>query len=349
MSFILTNLVVLVVAACGFWWLSGYDSRVTGENPRLDFAGRALRCGIALLFVEVAFYHLWQYRQHGDRVAGIIYLACTLPLALIWAGCVSEMLARGVHRLIDPEDDREFDPGAHVRELDRIADLIRSGRKDEAIQQCEKLKTTGEISPSVLEMTLEYLGVPQKNSRLLKPLTEADRLKSEGRFREAELILTSLMMKDPRDVETAMMLMRLYAQDMHRPEKAGEVLRLLEKQPHVSPAYFEFARRSISEWNRPAPKKTVVEAQPESIDEMLARGYFGTVIENLEQKIAEQPQDFDLRLKLAEVYAIHCGDLSRAEKIGREIDTLGHFSPEQVQHARTRIREWREARKRAGH
>ena len=272
------------------------------------------------------------------------YLVFSLPLALLWFGCISELFAHGFHRMIDPEDDREFDRKKGLREMDVIGGLIRSGRKDEAIQLCQMLKQTGDVSPSVLEMTLEHLGVPQPGVRRPRPLIEADRLRSEGRSQEAELILNSLLAQNPRNLDAAMMLMRLYAQDLHRPERAREVLRALEAQPHLPSAHLEFARRSIGEWASGKPRAEEVAVQPESIDELLAQGYFGTAIEILEQKIKEQPRDFDLRLTLAKVYARHCGDDLQAKKIVQQIETNPAFSPEQKQSARPKLEEWRKAR-----
>ena len=124
-------------------------------------------------------------------------------------------------------------------------------------------------------------------------------------------------------------------EDMHRSDKASEVLRSLEQQPNIARAHIEFARRSIDEWSHPPAKEVVVEAQPESLDELLANGYFGTAIEILEQKTKEQPQDFDLWLKLAETQAQHCGNINRAEKIIQQIEANPAFSPEQIQLARS--------------
>ena len=346
MFFILANLVVLASTACVSWWLSGYDPRVTGHNEKLDSLRRSVRCGITLFLVEAAFYCLWQYRQSNDPASGMAYLVFALPLTLVWSGCISELFAHGFDRLIDPEDDREFDPKKGLREMDVIGDLIRSGQKDKAIQLCQMLKRTGDVNPAVLEMTLEHLGVPQKSVQRPKPLIEADCLRAQGRFRDAELILNSLLAQNPRNLDAAMMLMRLYAQDLHRPEKAGEVLKALEQQPHVPAAHLEFARRSIGEWDQGKPQTENIEVQPESMDELLARGYFGTAIEILEQKIEEQPQDFDLRLTLAEVYARHCGDDLRARKIVQQIEASSAFSPEQKLSAWPKLEEWRKARTR---
>jgi predicted Zn-dependent protease len=174
-------------------------------------------------------------------------------------------------------------------------------------------------------------------------LVEAYRLRSQGKLNEAEAMLNSLLAENPAHVDAALMLMRLYAEDMRRSDKAYEVLRSLERQPHIPSAHIEFARRSINEWSHPRAKKVVVEAQPEALDEMLAKGYFGTAIEVLEQKIKEQPSNFDLWLKLAETHGQHCGNRKRAEKIIQQMEANSAFSPEQIQFARTKLKEWREA------
>jgi len=342
--FVLVNLVVLAVAADVAWWLSGYDPGLTGQNEKLDSLRRSIRCGITLFLVEMAFYCLWQFWRYKDPTSGVAYLVFSLPLAFVWFNCISELFAHAFHRMIDPEDDRDFDRKEGLREMDVIGDLIRSGRKDEAIRLCEMLKRTGGVNPSVLEMTLENLGVPQPHFQQPKPLLEADHLRSQGKFQEAELILESLLAQNPRNLDAAMMLMRLYAQDLHRPEKAEAVLRALEQQPHISPAHLDFARRSILDWHQGKPRAEAVEAQPESLTELLARGYFGTAIEMLEQKIKEQPQDFDLRLTLAEVFARHCADDHRAKKIVQEIENNPAFSPEQKKSAWPKPEEWRKAR-----
>jgi thioredoxin-like negative regulator of GroEL len=227
-----------------------------------------------------------------------------------------------------------------------IASLVKNGRREEAVQLCQMLKESGDVSILALETTLEHLGVKQESVQKPKPLTEAYHLRLQGQFREAESILKPLLAEDPRNMDAAMMLMRVYAQDLHRPHKAVEILQALEKQPYISPAHVEFARRSIGEWSHAKPKPEKVDAPPESIDELLAQGYLGTVIEILEQKIKEQPGDFDLRIKFAEVYGQHCGDVHRAGKIVREIEAHPSFSPEQIQKARAKLDEWRKARAR---
>ena len=147
-----------------------------------------------------------------------------------------------------------------------------------------------------------------------------------------------------------MMLMRLYVQDVRRSDKAAKVLRSLEQQPHIPSAHLEYARyarRSIVEGRQRNPKPAAV-ALPESVDELLAGGYLGTAIGMLEGKIKERPADFGLWLKLAEAHGRHAGDLRRAEKIVRQIESNRSFSAEQCQIAQARLKEWRAGEKAEG-
>ncbi|MEJ0091103.1 MAG: tetratricopeptide repeat protein [Limisphaerales bacterium] len=331
MPLLYVNLIVLAIAALFFWWLSGYDTKLTGENQTADRWRRGVRCGLTLLVLEVI---LW-------RPPTVILLI--VILALIWAGCLAELAARGFHWLIDSTDKRAFDPAKHLRELDAVGVLIRKGKKAEAIQLCKILKEAGEVDLLALELTLEHLGVPQKSAAKPRPLSEASRLRSQGKFAGAETILKSLLRKNPANVDAALLLIRLYAQDLRRMDLAMKVLEALEQQPHVSSGQTDFARRSIGEWCQGKPKAQKVEAPPEFIDELLAQSYFGTALEILEQKIGGQPDDFDSWLKFAEAHALHCNNFNRAEKIVREIAANPVFTSEQIQLAKTKLEEWREA------
>jgi tetratricopeptide (TPR) repeat protein len=332
------HLAALAFVGLAFWWLSGYDAKVTGGDKMEDFIRRAIRCGITLPLVGLLFV------LPGTVLVVRMLLVIGWMLALIWAGCVAELFARGFHHLVDPADEREFDPDKGLRDLDLIASLVKNGRREEAVQLSRKLRESGEVSVLLLETRLEHLGIKLERVQKPRPLTDAYHLRMQGRFQEAESILKPLLAEDPRNVDAAMMLMRIYAEDLRQPQKATEILEALAKQPHVSPAHIEFAYRSIGEWSPGKPQPETVDAPPESIDEMLVQGYLGTVIEILEQKIEEQPRDLDLRLKLAEVYSQHCGDVHRAEKIVRQIETSPGFTPEQAQNARTKLGELRKAR-----
>jgi thioredoxin-like negative regulator of GroEL len=344
MLFLFWNFVVLAFTIPVSWWLSGYDPKLTGEKEQQDFIRRAIRCGLTWFLVELAFWCLWRCWRYDDRASGMAYLIFMVPLALIWCGCLAELCAQAFHQLVDPEDRRRFDPNKNRRDLDMLATLFQSGRKDEAILLCQMLRESGDVSVATLDTMLEHLGVKPDRTPKPRPLIEAFRLRGLGKLNEAESLLNSLLMKNPADVDAALMLMRLYVQDMSRGDKAHEVLRSLEQQPHVARDHIEFARRSIEEWSRPGKKEEVVETQPESVDELLARGYFGTAIEVLEQMTREQPADFDSWLKLAETHARHCGHIKQAEKIIHHIKANPAFSPEQIQLAAAKLKEWREAK-----
>ena len=343
---ILLNIGVLALVAGGAWWLTGRDKTAGGESKRGHYFTRALRC-VAVWFLAAVF--VWFVEQPGMGFAGIPFLIILpVSIALILRSSVSELLAHGFLRLIDPtlHDDRPLDPGKSRRYMDTIAHLIQNGRRDEAIKLCEELKQSGEVDIVTLETTLEFLGVKQERAQTPKPLVAAAGLRAQGKFAEAEQLLKSLLAQNLPDTGAAMMLMRLYAQDLRQPGKAHEVLRQLEKQPHVSASHIEFARHSIDEWSKPKPETvgTVVQPQAESIDDLLAQGFFGTAIERLEEKIKAQPGDFAVRLKLAEVHAVHCNNFQRAEKIIRQMETDANFNPQQIESARAKLKEWREAK-----
>ena len=342
MPAIVTTITAIVFTALAAWWLSGYDTKVTGENRQEDFIRRAARCGITFILLAVLCW------LPGVMQALPMVLFIGGLLALVWCGCVVELFARWFHHLIDPEDKREFDPDKHLRDLDQVASLIKHGRKEEAIQMCWALEESGEVSVLALETMLEHLGVKPGQARKPRPLVEAHRLRSEEHFPEAEAVLVSLLKENLANVDAAMMLMRLYAEDLHRPDQAKAVLQVLAAQPHVPSTHIDYARRSIAEWSRGKSGPEAVAAPPESMEELLAHGYFGTAIEILERKIKEQPRDFESRIKLAEIHGRHCGNIPQARKIVREIEINPGFTPEQIQTARTKLEEWKAGRPQSG-
>jgi tetratricopeptide (TPR) repeat protein len=336
----LTNILLLALGVLAMWWLSGFDPRVTGENRRKDFIRRMTRCLATAILLAIFF------GPNPVRVGyAFVPLILIIPPAvgILWAGCLANLFARGFHRLLDADDRRTFDAGKSARAADQVASLLASGRREEAVQLCESLKQSGGADALVLDTLLARAGIPQANFQKPAPLAEAHRLRSEGKLSEAETILQSLLAENPSNVDAALMLMRLYVQDLHRSDKAAEVLRSLEKQPHIPPAHLEYARRSIVEWaqRKPAPAAAPL---PESVEELLAGGYVGTAIEMLERQLEQQPGDFDLWLKLAEAHGRHAGNVRRAEKIIQKIESRRGFSAEQIQLAKARLKEWREAK-----
>ena len=342
---ILFNIALLTGIALGTWLLTGRDKTFGGESKHSHHLTRAIRT-IAVVFLSAAF--IWFAEAPGFGYGGIpILIILPMGIALVLRSSLSEVFTHGFLGMIDPalHDTREFDPKKARRYQDAIAHLIHNGRRDEAIKLCEELKQSGEVDLVTLENTLEFLGVKQDRAPA-KPLGEAGRLRLGKKFDQAEQLLRSLLLKNPADEGAALMLMRLYAEDLHQPERALEVLRALEKQPHASRDHIEFARQSIGEWSRPKPPPipaSAIPPQAESVDEFLAQGSYGTAIEMLEGRINAQPEDFELQLKLAEVYAVHCKNLMRAEKIISQIERSAKFSPQQIATARAKFKEWHTA------
>jgi predicted Zn-dependent protease len=337
---ILVNIILVALAALTLWWLSGFDPKVTGENRKADMRRRAVRCAATVILLWFFF------GPNAVRVGpAFIPLILIIPpsLGLLWCGSLAALFARGFHRLIDHADNREYDPNQSARDLDRVASLLKSGRHEEAAQLCETLKQSGDANILVLETMLARAGIRQDDFKQPKPLVEAHRLRADGKFAEAETVLKSLLAENSSNVDAALMLMRLHVQDLRRSDKAAEVLRSLESQPHIPATHLEYARRSINEWGqrKSAPASA---ALPESVDELVTCGYLGTAIEILERKIKEQPKDFDLWLKLAEAHGLHSGNIHRAGKIVQQIESNRIFSAEQIQLAKAKLKEWSEAK-----
>ncbi|HEU6446924.1 MAG TPA: tetratricopeptide repeat protein [Verrucomicrobiae bacterium] len=321
------------------WLLSGQSSSLI-VSRKTELARRGIRCAVTLLFVEAG---LWILRHDLGLIGLLFFLAvAVLPLMLMWGGAVTELLAGIFHDLVDSNDNREFDPDKRMRDMDAIAQLIREGRKDAAIQLCRELKKSGDASVMAMDTILEQLGVPQTSDRPANPLLQADQLRKYGQFQEAQLILKSLLFKNPANVEAAAMLARLYAQDMKQSDKARTVLEHLKKQPHISEGHLEFIARSIYEWENPPPKEVAEEKLPDSVDELIAKRYFGTAIELLEQQIQAQPESFDLRLRLAEAQCVHCNNFSGAEKIVKQMESEERFSRAQIRSAYAKLKEWKQ-------
>jgi hypothetical protein len=342
MFLILANIGVLLLVALVAWWLSWYDPKVIGVNDRKDLGRRGLRCGVTLLLAQVAMWNQWQFTLFGHREDGEMYLVSSLALAVLWGSCVTALLSRAFQWLVQPGNQLDRDIDQSQRDLDTLARLVRNGHRKEAIQLCLKLKKSGGTSVLALETILEHLGISQPNHvRQHDPLVEASHLRQEGKFSEAEALLKSLLSRNPDNVDAAMMLIRLYAQELHHPGKAQKVLRALEKRAHVSRGHTDFARRSIEEWSHDQPEPEPEPVLPESIEELLAQGHLGTAIERMEKQVSEQPEDFDLRMRLAGVHAELCGSLNNAEAVVKQIEENPAFSPEQIKTARSRLADWR--------
>jgi hypothetical protein len=87
MKLLFVGILVGTSALC--WWLSGYDTMVTGEDWAADFRRRAMRCGVTPLLISTCLISPW------------IFIAATVLIGVIWAGCISELFARGLYTLME--------------------------------------------------------------------------------------------------------------------------------------------------------------------------------------------------------------------------------------------------------
>lgn len=343
---ILINLGILAVIAAGAWWVTGLDKSVSGESKRGHHLTRGLRTGVIVLLASI---FLWFLEQPDLGYGGVpILIIIPLCMGLVLRSALSEMFAGGFLGLLDPtlHDHRQFDPHVAQRYQDTIARLIHTGRHDEAIKLCEELKKSGEVPLVTLENTLEFLGVKQSHPSAARPLLEASRMRAAGDYEGAERLLRSLLYQNPADEGAALMLIRVYAQDLREPELARKVLDEFAQQPRVSAGHVEFARRSLDEWLNPSPLTTEQPIDPpavesQSIDELLAQGSLGTAVERLLAQIREEPRNLRLRLRLAEVYAVNCENLVKAEKIIFQIIHSPGVSADITSYAQARLEEWR--------
>jgi tetratricopeptide (TPR) repeat protein len=336
------NLVVLAVVAAATWWLTGLDKNHAGESKRGHYFTRSLRT-IAVVFLVAVMLAL----MAGGGAGGVpLLLIAPVGIALLLRSSVAEIFTQGILRLIDPgaHDHRPVDPHAAQRHRDAIAYLIHHGQTDAAIKLCEELKLSGELDAATLENTLEFLGVKPERTAVERPVNQAARLRMAGKLTEAEALLKKLLTQNPADAGAAMLLLRLYAEDLRQPDRAWELWHKLKQQARIPATHLEFARRSISEWSAPAKVKvaTTAAASSESVNDLLAQGFLGSAIELLEAHIREQPTDLDLRLKLAEIHARRCSNLPRAEKLIRALASEKIFSLEQLEIAQAQLKEWRE-------
>lgn len=356
----LTIPLILAFTSALTWWLSGYDSQVTGENRVKDIKRRALRCGATLLLVAIGI----TAATGGGRFGGFVLIALVVPLGILWTGCVSDLLARGFHGLVDSSDSREFDPKELTRELDRLAELVQGGRNDEAINLCATLRKSAEGSALALDTTLfrVYDGLLAGSAFATPLLVEAQMAYESGHCLLAESRLNQLLKSAPGNLKAGMLLIRLYARNLHNRNRAQAVLRSFEERDETPPGFVDYARQRLNEWLDPAPERPpgiegiqsvlvagklfeppeeVIDPKTASVAELLKAGHLGTAIERLETSVKERPQDFDLRLQLAEAYGRYCCNLSRASEIVAKIEAYPTFRPDQVRVAKAKLREWR--------
>lgn len=336
----------ITLAAALTWWLSGYDTQVTGENKKEDLIRRSIRCGISLVLLTTAAFDPF------------IVIPVALILAFLWVGCGAEFLWRVFHHLVDPEDERPFDVKEIERHTDHLAELIRQGRNREALEFCTRLEQSGPVSLQAVETmahrlyheTLESIG----RSPFLKEIVL---WREHKQFAHAESQLQEQLARQPDNWAAILLLARIYAEDLGQPNRALAMVDPANKPSPLPRQFLKFARQSINEWSETASKQAQIESRPEldrlraarqgeppvkeiSINELLNSGQLATAIEHLENAVKEQPQDAELWLKLAEAHAVYCADPAQAAKVIRRMAATSKFTPEEMETARASLKEW---------
>ena len=347
--------IVLGAAALLAWWLSGYDSRVTGENRAADLTRRLIRCGVTLFLVSVA-------------LAGMVFfcIPVAVVLAVYWAGCVSELFARGFHGLIDSVDNRELDGKALTRQLDQLSALVQEERNEEAIQLCARLRDSAQGSALAIEAMLFRVYdrmFADERLRSTSSLANVFALLDQKRYAETEIRLNQLLVREPRNTAAYLVLIRLYARELQNENSAHALIERLAKRGWLPPAFVEYARHCLGGWLKPVTsgikanegvesllveRKTpevpdpAVEEPESTIADLLAAGRLGTAIELLETRVRHRPDDFEAWLMLAEAHGRYCCNLERARETVRRIEMNGAFNPQQIREAQAKLQEWRE-------
>lgn len=347
----LANVLFIVIGTAIAWWLSGYDARVTGANPKEDLVRRAVRCGITLVLLAMA------------TLNGFVAIFVFLCLGILWAGCGAEFVSHQFHKLMDPEDKREFDAKEGSRKLDLLAQLLREGRNTEALDLCQRLEKSGEASPLTIDATLHRLYQEALDSiSTAGSLAEIRRLCEAKRFDQAELQLKQIIAGQPQNWPAMLLLMRIYAEGLSQPAKALALLQPVGKQPGLHPAFAKYARKSIEGWSKAAVEDRVesfsTPHNPDtapfaqtadvevSVDELLKSGRLTAAIEYLEKETAAHPQNFELWLKLAEAHAVYCRDINRAGKIIRSMELSSKFTPQEMGQVKATLKAWQAAAQR---
>ena len=345
------NLFLVALVTSVAWWLSGYDTKLTGEDEKADLRRRLVKCAITAVLIGIAAF--------GNRFVAVPIFA---SLGIYWARCGAEFGSQQFHKLIDPQDDRPFDPRHAEQGLEKFAQLVQQGRTREALDLCQQLEHSRDVSALGLETAVHRFYQDTLDSIAISPvLLEARRLRELRQFSEAESQLKSILASQPDNAAAILMLMRVYAEDMEQPGRAQALIEPADqRQPRLHPAFMKYAQKSIQERSRagvgkaadgqppisaaatqPHPQALVTEV---SVDELLKGGQLSTAVELLENATRQEPDNFDVWMKLAEVHAVYCADHNRAGKIIQKMLSTGAFTAEEIQLAKTKLREWQKVR-----
>jgi tetratricopeptide (TPR) repeat protein len=181
---------------------------------------------------------------------------------------------------------------------------------------------------------------------------EVQSLCERGQLEAAESRLKQILAGQSKNWPAMLLVMRAYAEDLRQPEKAIALLEPSDKKPRLHSAFVKYARESIDAWSAAPKVEREDSANPSStpivaevsLDELLKNNQLATAVEFLEKAIADEPRNFELWLKLAEVHGVYCADLNQAGKIIQKMEHTSAFTAPEIQTAKNKLREWQKAR-----
>lgn len=100
-----------------------------------------------------------------------------------------------------------------------------------------------------------------------KPMTEISQLRQRGEYRQAQSKLQALLKREPANLAAAMLLVRVYAQDLRRLDKAKEMVDDLENSGHVGSGVITFLRNSLKGWAGAADENRAADSGVVSVGE----------------------------------------------------------------------------------
>jgi hypothetical protein len=250
------------------WWISGYDPDLTG-NKEVDIVRRLIRCGLTEFLMAGGLF----VTVSDPRFAGVTAITIAVPMVKLWLNCVSEALSHAFCQLIDSPSDSESNPDKLTADLDRLSLLSNRGQFNEALQLCAELLQKGEASHVAMETMCFrlYSQMFANESLLTSPsLSPIYQLCELGQFTQAESQLTQILEHEPENLLATFMLLRLYARDLHQPEKARALIQSIERRPKPTPmfpppmfsAYVDF---QIKEWLGSSPRDVKSDVGMESL------------------------------------------------------------------------------------
>jgi hypothetical protein len=258
-----TDMALLVIAVVFGWWLSGFDSGLAFGGTARNLIRRALRCGASFVVIEMAHAALLRCGQEDTPKQALIWITAALPMAALWYGCISYVVAHGFTSLMDSDDRRAYDPQKSARQMEEISGLVREGKKAAAIKRCKSLKASGDVDAAVVDLMLKQLkessaaGAPLKFSAPAAPPVGdmgvdagVDELLAQKYFGSAIELLEAKIKEQPEDFATQLKLAEVYGRHCGNWPRAEKIVHQIATRPGFNPGQVQQAQDRLAEWRQ---------------------------------------------------------------------------------------------------